>query len=757
MKTLMLLGCALASLVAGAAAQTFTVTGNFQYEDKEWSYGGWNGSDPERPVRYADVFVLNAATQAVLGTGSTDADGEFSIEATSIGTANIRVRCDADTNLHPTFQRIRAINTSGGADYTVFSPTFSAHDTSTPLDVGTTTALKLVSGGREGNPFNMLDMGVDAWEYITGPLVNDTPVGNTVQVTWPGGSGSFATGSTANMAQDDGYDDAVILHELGHVVHNLYSDSDSPGGSHSFGQSNQDPRLSFGEGYATFFAGTVMIEQLDREAIYLDANGASQTGGVGLRARLETRAPWTNSTRGAADELAVAAALFDLLDDEDSADQSGGIDDDGLIASSTVNGKTTHRAWWDAFEGPMNIAANMTLNDAWNGWFSEHGAGGLHADVEAAFENHLIYFSNDPDEPNEFLGDGVPIHGFGVWSDRRTLYTSPDSPPAPGEGDKDWYRFDAVIGSVLDIATRYPNGSSDADTQVDTDLALWDPDNNKVAEDFDTGTGRNAAIRDFTITKTGSWQFRVRSTHSYRTYGHYDFWVRYDFENFLPSITSGPSAMPETIGEGESSSLSVVATDAQALSYTWTPLDGGAISGSGANVSFDAPATVASPTDFRVELVVTDALGAETEPQLVTITVEPDGSCGTPAEVTSGGAGKGGALGVPTLTANGLPSLPNPGFALQADTLPASSSAFLIAGLSFLNAPFDQGTMYPAPDLIFTRTTSAGGTLTVALPTVDPALCGITIWWQLMVPNAPGAAGTRQTVQTNWVRTVTGG
>jgi len=224
----------------------------------------------------------------------------------------------------------------------------------------------------------------------------------------------------------------------------------------------------------------------------------------------------------------------------------------------------------------------------------------------------------------------------------------------------------------------------------------------------------------------------------------------------LPVISSGPSAMPDTLAEGESSSLSVVATDAQALSYTWTPLDGGSISGSGASVNFDAPATVASPTEFRVELVVTDALGAETLPEIVTITVEPDGSCGTAADVTSGGVGKGGALGVPTLVASGLPSLPNPGFALQADSVPPSSSAFLIAGLSFLNAPFDLGTMYPSPDLIFTRTTSAGGTLTVALPTVDPALCGITIWWQLMVPNSPGAAGTRQTVQTNWVRTVTG-
>lgn len=758
MKTLLSL-LALALLSAGALSQTFTVTGNFQYEDKAWTYqNGWTGADPSLPVRRADVFVLNNATQAVLGSGSTDQNGDFSIQATSIGTADIVVRCDSDTNLDGSFQRVRATNTSGGADYSVFSPVFSGHDTATPLDVGTSTALKLVSGGREGNPFNMLDMAVHAWEYITGPVVNDTNTFSTPKVSWPGGSGSFASGDTAHMAADDGYDDAVILHELGHVIHNLYSDSDSPGGSHSFGESNQEPRLSLGEGYATFLACTVMIEQIGVEGAYMDAFGTSQTGGIGLRARLETRSPWTGTTVGAADELAVAAALFDLLDDELSVDQSPGVDDDDMISTTLINGDNVHRAWWDVFEGPVNAASNLTLNDCWDGWFSEHGVGGMHPEVEDAFLNQSILFSNDVDDPgNNTLGSWSPVASIGSWSSNRTLYTSSATPPAPGSGDRDWYGVDLVVGSVIDIETRYPNGQADANTQCDPELGLWDPNDTKLTSNEDGGTGRNAAILNFTVTESGLWQFRVRSTHSYRRYGRYNYRIRYDFENLLPQISSGPTAMPSNILEGQTAQLSVTATDAQTLTYTWTPLDGGSIVGSGAVVDWQAPATVPSTTDYHVQLVITDSLGAETAPVQVTITVDPSGAgCGGSAAVASGGTGKAGQFGVPVLATLNLPVIPSANFALSGTNLLPSSPVYLIAGFTFANAPFDQGTLYPSVDFVKIFNTTGGGALFLPFPLSDPAFCGLETWWQLLVPGDPGATGFKQTSQTNWVKTTLG-
>ena len=106
-------------------------------------------------------------------------------------------------------------------------------------------------------------------EYVAEPDLANGVTASTVRINWPGSGGSFASGSQAHMSSDDGYDDAVILHELGHVFHNLYSDSDNPGGTHYFGDSDQDPRLSFGEGYATFMAGAV-LDHMGLEAMYQD-------------------------------------------------------------------------------------------------------------------------------------------------------------------------------------------------------------------------------------------------------------------------------------------------------------------------------------------------------------------------------------------------------------------------------------------------------------------------------------------------------
>lgn len=742
-------------LLCTSAAADFTVTGVFEYEDKGWGYSGWTGVDPMRPIRRADVTVLDENTAQVLGTGSTGQDGSFSIVCTSVGTTDIQVRVNADTDLDGSFQRIR-VTTEGNSEYSALSPVFNGHDTNVDLDVGTTSVLKITSGGDEANPFNMLDMGVDAFEYITqGDIAG---VGNvqTVRIYWPSGSGSFASGAGAHMADDDGYDDAVILHELGHVVHNLYSDSDSPGGSHFFGDSDQDPRLSFGEGYATFFAGTVMIEAIERQAIYMDANGSSQTGGVGLRLRLETVAPYAGDSRGSADEVAVACVLFDILDDELSSDQSAGVDDDLLTSTTLIGGDNVHQAWWDVFVGPIDSAPSVSLNDAWDGWFSVHGSDGMLAEMQALYDLREVKFFNDVDEPNSFISDPTPWTSS-TWSSTRTLYHSEDALPVPGNDDRDWYSIEAVIGSVVDFETRYPGNANDADTQADTEVSIWDPSDTKAAEATGGGTGRNGAIFGHVIDETGTWKFRVRTLNTTsRRYGKYDFRIRYDFENELPQITAGPTAVPSTITDDLTSMLSVTATDAQALSYAWTPLSGGSIVGSGSSVTFDPP-TVGATTVFDVQVDVTDSLGAVTS-AVVQITVDPAGAlCGNAATVTSGGAGKPGTFGVPALVGNNLPVLPSSDFELQLTGGLPSTTTWVIIGLSRIDAPFDGGTMYPSPDILVPVATDPSGEVLLPLPlSSDPGACGLTLHWQFMVQGDPGAAGAKQTAQSNWVETVFG-
>jgi len=748
----------LSTVLAGTAgAQTFTVTGRFEYEDKGWSYSGWSGADGARPIRRADVTVLDDTAVVVLGSGTTDENGEFSIEASSVGVTQVRVRVDADTNLDPVFQRVR-VTTTGGTEYTAFSPAFPAHDTALDLDVGTTTVLKTLSGGAEGNPFNILDMGVTGFDYILGPLVAETTVG-TIRMNWPGTGGSFASGSSLTLDQDDGYDDAVNLHELGHVVQNLYSESDNPGGTHVFGDSDQDPRLSFGEGYATFFGACVMVTELNKAGLYFDGSGSSQSGGVQLRLRLEETTPYSGDAFGAADEVAVACTLFDILDDETSPDQAGGVDDDDFVSGTLINGIGRHRAWWDTLEGPVAAAANLSINDAWDGWFALHGAGGLHAGMQALFSDHRMHFFEDVDEPNDTIDTPHPTSIGPSWSSEHTLYTSNASPPVPGSGDFDWWSASIVKGSRIAIETRYPAGAADADTQCDTYLDLWDALGTKHAEAESGGTGRNARIAGFVVPSTGTWKWRVRTQSNFRRYGRYDVRATYEFENHLPTILSGPVAAPSTLTDVQTSALSVSASDVdagQTLSYSWTPLNGGSILGSGAAVTF-VPPDVATSTLCEVALVVSDNLGATTTAAVLPITVEPGGSpCGAPASVSVGGVGKAGLAGVPVLTPLGLPVVPGTDFKLRLSQALPFGQAWIFAGFSLISAPFDGGTLYPALNKTFLAGVPGSGTVDLPIPFTDPIFCGLAFYVQVLVPNDPGAAGSYQTSQTNYVAIVPG-
>lgn len=746
-------------LLCASAAANFTVTGRFEYEDKAWTYNGWSGSDPSRPVRRADVYVLNAANDAVLGSGSTDQDGDFSIVCASVGVVDVVVRLDADTDLDGSFQRIR-VTTESNVEYSAFSPVFAAHDTSTDLDAGTTTALKITSGGAEANAFNLLDMGVSMWEYVTQGDIVESASGQTVRLYWPGSGGSFASGAGAHISSDDGYDDAVILHELGHVLQNLYSDSDNPGGTHFFGDSDQDPRLSFGEGYATFVGGVIQIEEIVRQALYVDANGSAQNGGVQLRLRLETVEPYANDAKGTADEVAVACTLFDLIDSELSTDQSTGVDDDAIDSTATIAGKNRHQAFWDVFRGPIASAPNLTLNDAWDGWFELYGSGGLHADLVDLYHDRQVEFVNDTSEPNDTIATPLPIVPADAWVGGMTLYASDAVPPVPGSGDRDWFSAPLVVGSVIDFETRYPGGASDADTQADTYLDVFDPSDTKVVEDDDGGTGRNGAITGFAIDQTGTWKFRVRTLNTTsRRYGKYDYRIRYAFQNFAPVVAS-VTATPSSIADDETTTLDVMASDAnvgQVLSYAWTPLDGGSILGGGASVTFDPP-LVGGGTTFHVQVVATDPLGATSAPVQVAIDVDPAGGvCLNGASATPGGVGKPGLLGVPLLTPVNLPVLPSGDFALHMTGALPSAPTYIVLGLGLLAAPFDAGTLYPTPDVIVPVTTTPSGEVFLPLPLgADPGACGLSLYWQFMVLGDPGAAGAKKTAQTRYVQTILG-
>lgn len=92
--------------------------------------------------------------------------------------------------------------------------------------------------------------------------------------------------------------------------------------------------------------------------------------------------------------------------------------------------------------------------------------------------------------------------------------------------------------------------------------------------------------------------------------------------NTPPIIGDGPTAAYPYVGTGQNVGLSVTATDDDndTLSYTWTPLDGGSISGSGSSVNFSCPLSGVR----RVRVTVDDGRGgtATGEVQVTVIGVQ---------------------------------------------------------------------------------------------------------------------------------------
>lgn len=534
----MIVAAVLTAALPGAALASFTVSGTALYQDREWNYNGYTGNLPELPIRYADIEIVNNANGSILGEGYTDGSGNFSVFVSASGTYSIYVRIVADSlNARAgesEISRVRVADFGSDATFTAVSSVVSGVNSNT--NVGSVVVNAVTeSNGKLGNPFNMFDLVISCLLYVAGPLNDSRPSSSTtIKVRWPStGSGSYASGSTTVIGYKSGYDDCIILHELGHIFHNVYSDSDNPGGSHGFGGTDQDPRLSFGEGWATYFEMCVLdfIGHPD-PGVYVNTTGDPGPGNLSWHARAEDGSPY--SSTGAASEWAIVCAEWDRHDNELTSDFGpAGFDDDAFDLSVNWGSSNPDREGWEVMVGPVSSASNLTYIDFWDGWFSpvDHG---FHAECVAITNAWGIYFNNDGDEYNGSAATATPIPATGAWSSRKSIYYSSSTPPAPGAGDRDYFSFFVSSGTDLEIETRYDQGN--AASLVDPYLDLIAPNGVTVlASNDDGGDGRNAKIL-YTTTQTGTHYARVRESDSYRDYGHYNVRVRITGTTSVPVI-----------------------------------------------------------------------------------------------------------------------------------------------------------------------------------------------------------------------------
>lgn len=518
-----------------------SVSGSLHYEDKEWDFFGWTGERPLLPIRRADLFVFDAQSLALLGVGSSDEQGQYALRVPLDQPTDLILRVDTDTSLRPDFQRIRVLSFDEGFEYSVLSATALAHDPGLDLDLGRLVVPIVKSGNADTNPFNVFDQGVNAFKFLLGPLIGAQAALRPVEIFTPTFfGGSSAPGTEIVLDNDDGLDDAVILHEIGHVVHDLYSDYDLPPGDgfHFFGQSDQDPRLSITEGFATFFAANV-LQELGRDPVYVDAIGSASMLGVQVRFRLENGAPFLDALGGAADEAAVAASLYDLIDDRKTKDFSPRVDDDPFDLNVSFNGKTPQRAWFEAMVSPLVAeAAEMTFADVWDAFLVEHSADPQLAALVETTEAWKIRFVPDEQEPDNTpaLAAPTPVFDDASWNGDRTLYFATTPEGAPGSGDVDWYEHELTAGSRVLFRTRYLESETDAETMADTMLEVFDAEGQLLASDTDSGFGRNAFIANFLVPATGTYRVRV-SAQPNEVFGEIDF-RRYGTYNYRAAFVA---------------------------------------------------------------------------------------------------------------------------------------------------------------------------------------------------------------------------
>src|SRR5688500_17165541 len=71
----------LLAMVPGAA-QAFTVSGRFLYEDRIYDGFGYTGTVQNLPIRRAVVEIVDAASMQTLASGFTDGSGSYALEVT---------------------------------------------------------------------------------------------------------------------------------------------------------------------------------------------------------------------------------------------------------------------------------------------------------------------------------------------------------------------------------------------------------------------------------------------------------------------------------------------------------------------------------------------------------------------------------------------------------------------------------------------------------------------------------------------------
>lgn len=318
------------------------VTGTVYYEKANVNVGSRTLSSfsTNTYITYAKVQLIDFDDN-IVAEGATNADGEYKVDIPAefqFSQLKVRVLTESSEDKTP---------------FAVMKHSFSREVYAVESEpfIGKTVALTITATRSSGlaGAFNIFQQTMRGFKFVQEKAEPNSQFPE-LDIHWEKdqdgrGCTCFIKGVFSNLINIRGlsdpeeFDDSVVLHELGHYMHDAFGDSDSPGGPHNISCSvNQviDPRLAWSEGWASGFAQMVL-----KDSRYIDTN-------IGGGFLLDLEYPCTVQ-QGPYSEYVISSMYWDLYD----GNKNGAPTRDG----DTIN--LTFKQIWDALKATRGSSTDL--------------------------------------------------------------------------------------------------------------------------------------------------------------------------------------------------------------------------------------------------------------------------------------------------------------------------------------------------------------------------------------------------------------
>lgn len=394
--------------IFASGAGAVTVSGTIKYDKITYSRSATTAQTQGFVAAHgATVRAYNSTGGAELASTTVGADGTYSITATA---ASLRLTVESTSA-----QVIVGKSFSAGAVREVYTVTVTA-SSAAPSGVDLNIAATDVAGA-----FNILTQLVRGRDWVVAAGLNFS---KNIQARWPGPNGTVFHPEADQLyieiqdfaSDPDHYDDDIILHEFAHLVAEFFSKDDSAGGSHTI-TSKVDIRLSWSEGLAHYLSSAIRGDSL-----HVDSQGSVLANGASVTTNFDIATPSSKAV-GSENEWAVANVLW-------RAAQSSSLNN--ILSVIT------------AFKSPPATLTSEAISmdlfyDIWPTIRPDVDLASIYAD------RSMLYAIDSLDSAGNSSGAPKEISTPSLFVQENLSFF--------GNGDKDYYRFQAEAGSSYHVET----------------------------------------------------------------------------------------------------------------------------------------------------------------------------------------------------------------------------------------------------------------------------------------------------------------